>query len=87
VPQQCAGLSRQKNTHKRSIFSGFSALKIGFLSIYNQNCIYAIETFEKPCIRRQFSIKLPRKRKSLTAQGVFGKIIDTDWGELCFLSM
>jgi len=31
---------------------------------------------KKPCIRSQFSIKPPRKRKSLTVQGVFDKIID-----------
>jgi len=36
---------------------------------------------KKACIRRQFSIKLPRKRKSLTLQGDFDKIIDVGRAE------
>ena len=42
---------------------------------------------KKPCIRRQFSIKPPRKRKSLTVQGDFDKIIDVRRTELCFLTV
>ncbi len=40
---------------------------------------------KKPCIRRQFSIKLPRNPKSLTVQREFGKIIDVIRRKLCCL--
>jgi hypothetical protein len=42
---------------------------------------------QKTMFSCQFSMKLPRKRKFLTVQGDFDKIIDTDRGELCFLSV
>ncbi len=35
----------------------------------------------------RFSIKLPRKRKSLPVQGDFDKTIDIGKTELCFLSV
>ncbi len=40
---------------------------------------------KKACIYRKFAIKLPRKRKSLTARGGFGKIIDVGRTKLCLL--
>jgi len=43
--------------------------------------------YKKPCIRRQFSIKPHRKRKSLTVHGDFDKIIDIERTELCLLSV
>jgi hypothetical protein len=39
---------------------------------------------KQTCIRRQFSIKLPQERKSLTVQGDFDKIVDTNRNKLCF---
>jgi hypothetical protein len=42
---------------------------------------------KKPYIRSQFSIKLPRKQKSLTVQGVFDKIIDVGRTESCLLTV
>jgi hypothetical protein len=45
---------------------------------------YALNWTRLSC---QFSVKLPRKRKSLTVQGDFDKIINTDRSELCFLGV
>jgi len=42
---------------------------------------------KKACIRRQFSIKLPRERNSLTVQGDFDKIVDTNRSKLCLLGV
>ena len=42
---------------------------------------------KKSGIRRQFPITPPRKRKSLTVQGDYNKIIDLGRSELCFLGV
>ena len=41
----------------------------------------------KNVFSRHFSIRPPQKRKSLTVQGEFGKIIDVVWRKLCSLTV
>ena len=42
---------------------------------------------KKACIRRQFSIKLPQERKSLSVHSDFDKIVDTNMRKLCLLGI